>query len=129
MAEERKELSDAELETLKVLWASGPSQVRDVMEALRAEDREWAYTTTKTILDRLEAKGYARRDRGGSAHVYHPTVTRDELARLRVAELREELFDGAAGALVRALVDGGLTEDDVNALRASLDALENGGER
>lgn len=127
MADERRELSDAELDTLKVLWMRGPSQVREVMDAQR--ERDWAYTTTKTVLDRLEAKGYVRRDRSGAAHVYHPTVTRDELARARVAELRDELFDGAAGELVRALVDGGLSEADVRALRARLDAMERGGGR
>lgn len=129
MTDERRELSDAELETLKALWAIGPSQVREVMEALRASDRDWAYTTTKTILDRLEAKGYARRDRSGAAHVYHPTFTRDDLARARVQELRADLYDGAAAPLVHALVDGALSEDEVRALRASLDALERGGGR
>ena len=56
-------------------------------------------------------------------------MTRDELARLRVAELRRELFEGAAAPLVRALVEGGLSEDEVRALRNSLDELEHGGER
>ena len=129
MNDERRELSGAELETLKALWALGPSQVRDVMAELRGTGREWAYTTAKTILDRLESKGYARRDRSETAHVYHATVTRDDLARLRVSELQAELYDGAAAPLVRALVEGGLSEDDVRALRASLDALERGGSR
>lgn len=128
MSETQRELSDAELDTLKALWELGPMQVRDAMEALRSREREWAYTTTKTILDRLEAKGYVRRDRSGAAHVYHATVTRDDLARRRVGELRDELFGGAAGPLVRALVEGGLDEGEVRALRESLDALE-GGER
>ncbi|HUF11505.1 MAG TPA: BlaI/MecI/CopY family transcriptional regulator [Longimicrobiales bacterium] len=126
MQDERRELSDAELEALKALWSIGPSQVREVMEALRAGGRDWAYTTAKTILDRLEAKGYARRDRSEAAHIYHPTVTRDDLARLRVGELRAELYDGAAAPLVRALVEGGLSPDEVRSLRASLDALERG---
>ena len=131
MAErERRELSDAELEALKILWTTEPAQVREVMEAINAAGGpDWAYTTTKTILDRLEAKGYARRDRGGTAHVYFATVSRDELARMRVKDLRAELFGGAAAPLVRALVDGGLSEAEVRALRASLDEIEAGGER
>jgi len=129
MSDELRELSEAELDALKALWRIGPAQVRDAMDALAGHGRDWAYTTTKTILDRLEAKGYARRDRSGAAHVYHATVTREELARRRVGDLREDLFDGSAAPLVRALVDGGLSEDEVRALRESLDALEGGGGR
>jgi predicted transcriptional regulator len=129
MTNELKPLSDGERDALRALWTLGPSQVRDVQEWLEARERQWAYTTAKTILDRLEAKGYARRDRSEAAHVYHPTFSREDLARLRVGELRDELFGGAAGPLVRALVDGGLSVEEVQALRDSLDALEQGGAR
>ena len=126
MTESLKPLSDAEQDALRALWELGPSQVRDVQGWLESRERAWAYTTTKTILDRLEAKGYARRDRSESAHVYHATLTRDDLARHRVGAVRDELFDGSAAPLVRALVDGGLSEAEIHALRESLDALERG---
>ena len=129
MDEQLKPLSEAESDALRALWELGPSQVRDVMAWLDGRGRQWAYTTTKTILDRLEAKAYARRDRTEAAHVYHAVVTRGDLARRRVADLREDLFDGAAAPLLAALVDGGLSDEEVRALRDSLDALERGGER
>ena len=129
MDEQLKPLSEAERDALRALWELGPSQVRDVMAWIGERGRQWAYTTTKTILDRLEAKAYVRRDRTEAAHVYHAVVTRDDLARRRVADLRADLFDGAAAPLLRALVDGGLSDDEVRALRESLDAMERGGER
>ena len=128
MADTLKPLSDGEQDALRALWELGPSQVRDVMAWLEPRDRDWAYTTTKTILDRLEAKGYARRDRTESAHVYHATLTRDDVARRRMNDVRDDLFDGAAAPLVRALVEGGLDESEIRALRESLDALERRGE-
>ena len=129
MDEHLKKLSEAERDALHALWELGPSQVRDVMDWLDGRGRTWAYTTTKTILDRLEAKAYVRRDRSEAAHVYHAAVTREDLARRRVADLRDDLFGGAAAPLMRALVDGGLSDEEVQALRDSLDALERGGER
>ena len=129
MTEPLKPLSDGEQDALRALWELGPAQVRDVQGWLESRERDWAYTTTKTILDRLEAKGYARRDRSESAHVYHATLTRDDVARARMADVRDDLFDGAAAPLVRALVEGGLGEAEIRALRESLDALERGGER
>ena len=114
---------------MMVLWDLGPSPVRGVQERLRGGDRDWAYTTTKTILDRLEAKGYARRDQTDAAHVYHPTITRDEFARLRVTGLRDEVFAGQGIPLVRALVEGArLTPSEIRELRATLDAMDGGAE-
>lgn len=129
MSKLRKSLSGAELDAMMVLWELGPSPVRDVQERLRAGDRDWAYTTTKTILDRLEAKGYAQRDQTDAAHIYHPSISREEFARLQVASLRDGVFAGEGVPLVRALVEGArLTQSEIRELRASLDALDGGGE-
>lgn len=124
MGDELKPLSEAERDVMQVLWERGPSCVRDVLDDLNSRGWDWAYTTAKTVLDRLEGKGYLRRDRTPPAHIYHPRVTRDELARRRVAELRARLFPGSPAPLVRALVEGGLTREEIAELRASLDEIE-----
>jgi predicted transcriptional regulator len=112
---------------MRVLWDLGPSPVREVQARLRGGDRNWAYTTTKTILDRLETKGYARRDQTDAAHVYHATVSREEFAGLQVTDLRDEVFAGDGIPLVRALVEGArLTPAEIRELRATLDALDGG---
>ena len=46
-------LTDAEWKVMDVVWDRGPVAVRDVHGALEASTR-WAYTTVKTLLDRLE---------------------------------------------------------------------------
>jgi BlaI family transcriptional regulator, penicillinase repressor len=121
MGEYPQRLSDAEQDVMAVLWEVGPSPVRAVLEALRANGRDWAYTTAKTVLDRLEEKGYLVRDRSSHAHVYHPTLSREELARRRVDELRERLFPRSAGALIRTLVQDQLGRDEIDELRAWLE--------
>jgi predicted transcriptional regulator len=117
--------SHAELDALKALWELGPSPAGDVRAALRLRGREWAYTTTKTILDRLEEKGYVRRERSGTPHVYMPIVTADGVARERLEEIRNDLFAGRDLPLVRALLDGvRLSAEEIAELRASLDSME-----
>lgn len=129
MSKFRKPLSGAELDAMMALWDLGPSPVRDVQERLRGGERDWAYTTTKTILDRLETKGYAHRDQTDAAHVYHPSMSREEFARLQVAGLRDGVFAGEGVPLVRALVEGArLTPSEIRELRATLDAMDGGGE-
>jgi len=121
----RPPLSQAELDALKALWELGPSPAGDVRHILGLQGRAWAYTTTKTILDRLEEKGYARRDRSGTPHVYVPMVTADGVARERLGVIRDDLFAGRDLPLVRALLDGArLAPDEIAELRASLDTME-----
>ena len=57
--------SPLELEALKVLWTLGSGTVADVRDALEPQ-RELAYTTVLTLLDRLAGKGAVRREKLGT---------------------------------------------------------------
>lgn len=104
MSQKEYDLGSAELEMLRVLWDHGPLNVRGVMNALHEQDRTVAYTTVQTTLTRLEQKGFVRSDRSGQAFVFTAVLTRDELSRSRLRKLVDQLYDGAAGALVLHLV-------------------------
>ncbi|HPC81735.1 MAG TPA: BlaI/MecI/CopY family transcriptional regulator [Thermoanaerobaculaceae bacterium] len=87
------ELSRAELDLMKILWAGGSLSAREIHERIPAE-LGWAYTTTRTVLDRLVTKGVVRRESVHGINVYTPLMTRLQgLARLirdfatRVAEV------------------------------------------
>lgn len=61
---------------MEVLWdRAGPCLVRDVVGALA--ERELAYTTVMTVLDRLAKKGGVRRRRVGRAWLYEPVHSRE----------------------------------------------------
>ncbi|HLV01045.1 MAG TPA: BlaI/MecI/CopY family transcriptional regulator, partial [Acidobacteriota bacterium] len=50
-------LTEAEWELMKVIWRENPISARRVLEAVRQE-KDWAYSTVKTMLDRLVEKGF-----------------------------------------------------------------------
>ncbi len=50
-------IPDSELDVLKVLWDKGQATVREALETLRQDGRQWSYATVATLLDRLESKG------------------------------------------------------------------------
>ena len=100
----RAPVSDAELEVLEQLWAAGPATVREVAAALRKRRRRLAYNTVLTLLSRLREKGYVAADRRGTAHVFRPVVTREELLGSSLSALAERLCGGTASPLVLALV-------------------------
>ena len=59
--------TDAELAILRVLWARGPSTVREVA---REMGRERAYTTILKFLQIMTEKRLVRRDESLRSHVY-----------------------------------------------------------
>ena len=65
-----RRLSKLELRIMDVLWAKGPSSVREVQEAFAESDRP-AYTTVQTTIYRLETKRAVRRvKKVSNAHIF-----------------------------------------------------------
>ena len=71
-------LGELEQQVIGVLWTDLGTEmtVRQVAEHFP----DHAYTTVLTILDRLEHKGMVRRIRGGRAHHYVATASREAYA-------------------------------------------------
>ena len=91
-----------ELECLKALWSIGEANVKDVRLVL-TENRNLAYTTVMTVLDRLVKRGGVERRKVGRSFLYAPLVTRDTLRRLAVKELIDSFFDGSGDQLLAYL--------------------------
>lgn len=69
-------MGELERAVMEVLWDRGePAVVRDVARALA--ERELAYTTVMTVLDRLAKKGFVHRERAGRAWRYEPANSRE----------------------------------------------------
>jgi len=103
---------------MDVLWDRGtPATVREVAEVLR--DRDLAYTTVMTVLDRLAGKGMVERERAGRAWSYRPAASREAF----IAQLMLDALDLAGSrdaALVRFARSVSGTEAEV--LRAALES-------
>jgi BlaI family penicillinase repressor len=118
----RPGLSESERAVLKALWDHGPGTVREINVLLEQRGRQWAYTTAATLLQRLVTKGYVSGDSSVMPHVYHATVSREQLLESRLLDAADELCDGHAAPLVLALVKGGrLSDDELARLRGLLD--------
>lgn len=95
--------TDAELAILRVLWARGPSTVRQVHEAL-ADDRETGYTTSLKLMQIMAEKGLVTRDESSRTHIYEAAASEQLTQGQLVADLVQRAFGGSAAALVmRAL--------------------------
>lgn len=113
-------LGELERSVMNVLWdASAPLTVRDVLDSLG--ERDLAYTTVMTVLDRLGAKEMVRRERDGRAFRYAPSLTRDAAT----SELLHAALDEAGADRNAALVHFARSVDPAEAevLRAALDQI------
>ncbi len=120
-----KNISDAELDVLKVLWDLGAGTVRDVLDHPLSQGRDWAYTTAQTLLARLTEKGYVRREKDGRAFRFLPAVSRDELVGARLDDIADRVCDGQSMPLLLNLVhNANFSSDDLDRMRALLNELD-----
>ena len=96
----RKKPTDAELAILRVLWARGPSTVRQIAEVMAEAGRETGYTTVLKLLQIMTEKGIVVRDESARTHIYAPASTQDQTQRQMVTDLLDRVFDGSAAQLV-----------------------------
>ena len=91
--------TDGELAILSVLWALGPSTVRQVHEDLLRE-RDLGYTTVLKMLQVMTEKGLVVRDETERTHVYAPAQSQTQTQRTLVEDLLGRAFNGSALKLV-----------------------------
>jgi BlaI family penicillinase repressor len=98
------ELTQAEWAIIKAVWAQEPCAAPDIQEALHRET-EWAYSTVRTLMDRMVAKGLLTAEKVRHLTLYRSAVTREQA---RQGELRYTLkhaFDGALTPMVQCLLE------------------------
>lgn len=113
--------TDTELAILRVLWARGPSTVRQVHETL-VRERPTAYTTALKMLQIMTEKGLVSRDESDRTHVYQARLTEEQTQRQLVGDLLDRAFGGSASKLVmQALATTRATPDELQEIRRLLD--------
>ncbi|MER6950298.1 BlaI/MecI/CopY family transcriptional regulator [Nonomuraea sp. NPDC000554] len=119
-------LGDLESAIMDRMWSyHQPASVRDVLEDLRKE-RQIAYTTVMTVMDKLYKKGLLKRQPAGKAYVYESVGSRESYT---AQLMRETLASGGnqAATLVHFLER--LTPDEAAALESALRVYPPGSRR
>lgn len=116
--------TDAELAILRILWARGPSTVRDVHLEL-SPTQQTGYTTVLKLLQIMADKGLVLRDETERAHIYQAAMSEERTQQGLVKDLLEKAFGGSAQKLVlRALSTRKTSPEELAAIRKLLDELE-----
>ena len=100
----KHELTEGEWSILEILWERRQSTAPDVQELLEASTG-WAYSTVKTMMDRMVTKGLLETERIRKMILYRPAIQRSQAQRAELMRTAQRAFHGAFSPLLEFLLD------------------------
>lgn len=128
MPREAQDITEGELAVLQVLWQRPAVSIRQVTETLYPENTASHYGTVQKQLERLEGKGFVRRDRSLFVHLFSAAVDRDALVGRRLDAVVDKLCGGSLAPVISHLLRAPrLSDEERSKLRALLDGMDEPG--
>ncbi len=114
-------LSEFEVDVMQQVWRRGRCSAPEVHQGV-ASGRKVAYTTVKTIIDRLERKGcLVRAGADGRAILYEPAVSRATVQQSMLERFVAHVFAGDRRPMFTQLLrDETLSAEELRHLRELL---------
>jgi BlaI family penicillinase repressor len=111
MAKKNLELFDSEWAILQVVWKLEPCAAPTVQEALQNK-KGWAYTTVKTIMDRMVKKGLLKVQKIRNLYLYNSAVTQSQARRSEITRTLRRAFDGTLTPMMQFLIESDQLSDE-----------------
>ncbi|XZF12626.1 BlaI/MecI/CopY family transcriptional regulator [Chitinophagaceae bacterium MMS25-I14] len=97
-------ITDAELEILRILWRDKKATVKEVHQQL-SSDRDVGYTTTLKQMQVMFEKGLLTRDDSQRQHIYFPSAKENQVQKKFMDKLMSTFFKGSATKMVLQALD------------------------
>ncbi len=113
-----------EAEILEIVWQLGCATVKDIHDRILSDpNRELAYTSVTTVLNRLTKKGWLVCDKQGRAFYYKPTVTKQQAQVIEAQEHLHRFLAIGSPEIVAAFADNldAASVDQLNAIAMRID--------
>jgi len=107
-------LTDLENEVMRAVWSLEPCSVEAVHDVV-SRTRDLKETTVRTLLRRLEHKGYLKHESEGRAYLYRATERPRSLAARAVRQIIDRFCQGSVEELVSGMVEAkALSKDELS---------------
>lgn len=114
------QISEAELEVMKIVWKCAPINTNEITEKL-LRTTSWSAKTIQTLIKRLVTKGALTYEKEGRVFVYTPLVKESEYVGQESSTFLKRFYDGDLTAMVSAYIDDDkLSETEIDTLRSIL---------
>ncbi|HTJ00734.1 MAG TPA: BlaI/MecI/CopY family transcriptional regulator [Dongiaceae bacterium] len=119
MSKSNFELTATEWTIIKAIWEKEPCTAPDIQQKL-AKTTEWTYSTVRTLMDRMVAKGLLRAEKQRNITLYSSEITQLQAQRSELRYALKNAFNGALTPMVQCLLE---SEKLTAAELAELEAL------
>jgi predicted transcriptional regulator len=100
----RRPLTELQQAILDRLWTSGPATAEQIRRALAPAHR-LKDSSVRTLLRRLEARGYVSHQLDGKTFVYEATIAPQRVAAHSVRQIIERFWSGSVEQFLTGMVD------------------------
>ena len=115
----KEKLFDSEAKVMEIIWEKSPVSAKEI-SLIACETIGWNKNTTYTVIKKLEAKGFIKREDPG--FICTPLVSQNQIRKAEATSLVKKVFGGSRKALFSALLeDEPLSEEEINELRKLID--------
>lgn len=101
---QRRPLTDLQQAILDFIWSKGPSTSEEVREGLLPR-YQLKDSSVRTLLRRLEERGYLTHSTEGKVYVYKATARRTSVAAKAVRQIIDRFWSGSAEQFLAGMVD------------------------
>ena len=109
---------------MEALWERRSGTASELQKILY-RDQKWAYSTVKTMLDRLVEKGFVRSRRVGNVYEYSPRLARKTAVGRALDDVVDRVLQGSVTPFIHHLVERrSMTREEMDELRNMLDEYE-----
>lgn len=120
MAKKNYELTEGEWAIIQAVWDKEPCAAPAVQEAL-AGQKKWTYSTVKTMMDRMVAKGLLTTEKIRNLILYRSAITRKQAQKGEIMRAVKRAFDGALTPMMQFLLDNHkLSQKQLSELEAQI---------
>lgn len=118
------DLGDLEREVMQLVWSKGAVTAEDVRAGVTRPLKE---STIRTVLKRLEDKGFVGHTTEGRTFVYRAAETRERVAAKAVKRIVDWFCEGSVDEVLVGMVDSSmLGRKQVDLLAKKIDAAKKG---
>ena len=115
----QEKLFESEAKVMDIIWAKAPISAKEI-SLIAAETIGWNKNTTYTVIKKLEAKGFIKREDPG--FICTPLISQNQMQKVEAVSLVKKVFGGSRKALFSALLeDEPLSDEEVKELRKLID--------
>lgn len=104
MAKKNIELFDSEWAIMRIVWEKQPCAAPTVQEALQKE-KGWAYTTVKTMMDRMVKKGLLKTKKIRNLYLYSSVLSEPQAQKGEIMKTLKRAFDGTLTPMMQFLIE------------------------